>query len=116
VLVLDNMMAGGRVLVDKDRASRLAAAFATHRWHLDDNGNKVGTKPVHDWTSHFCDAARYGATALLSHFPRTRTEEVIDEAPPGTVGHVIKQLLRPQEYWLGGPRKVQVEWYPGVVG
>lgn len=115
VLVLDNMMAGGRVLVDKDRCSRLGAAFATHRWRTDDNGNRVGTYPLHDWTSHFCDAARYGATSFLSHFPRQRAPQSVEEAPPGTVGYVIRQLMRPQEFWLGvdvdRPKPV---WYPDV--
>lgn len=112
VLILDNMMAGGRVLVDRARCSRLAAAFATHHWKLDDNGNKVGTRPIHDWTSHFCDAARYGALVLFSHFPRRRETVAIDEAPPGTVGHVIRQLLQPEERWLGPPRPRIIEWTP----
>lgn len=116
ILVLDNMMAGGRVVADADKCSRLGAALSTHRWPVDEAGNKVGTKPVHDWTSHFADAARYGATALLSHFPR-RTQGPMTSAPVGTIGHVIAQLTKPQPRWLGTPADRRLEWQPtGPVG
>lgn len=106
ILVLDNMMAGGRVVADADRCSRLGAAFATHKWPVDDSGQRTGAKPVHDWTSHFCDAARYGATTFLSHYPRrTAGPERRTDPAPGTVGALLEQVFEPREEWLGQREK-----------
>lgn len=111
VLILDNMMAGGRVLADRVRCPRLGAALSTHKWNTDDQGNRIGTTPVHDWTSHFAAAARYGASALLSYHHRRTLKPEESPPGPGTMGYLVRQLLAPKEAWLGqeAPR---IEWQP----
>lgn len=105
ILILNNLMAGGRVLVDENHCQRLAEAFTAHHWKTDEEGNRVGSGPVHDWTSHYADAARYGAVSIL-HFSPRRTAKP-DKAPPGpgTVGYEFNELLnrwqRNREGWLG---------------
>lgn len=104
ILVLDNMMAGDRVLADARLCSRLGAAFSTHKWPLDQNGQRTGNKPVHDWTSHFCDAARYGAMSFLSHYPRRIAGPETATFEPGTLGYTMEQMLHPGDpEWLGAP-------------
>ena len=114
IFILDNFMAGDRVTADKDMCARLSAAFSSHKWNTDDQGVRIGTRPVHDWTSHFADAARYLATGELSHYARRTSRPHV--APPGmgTVGHVASQLLAKPEEWLGaGPPNI--EWQPTAV-
>jgi phage terminase large subunit len=101
LLILDNMMAGGRVLVDSTNCPRVSAAFSTHRFAVDENGNRTANRPVHDWTSHFCDAARYGAVSLLSLFPRRSQPAEKDPPGPGTFGHMVGELDRSPKSWLG---------------
>lgn len=116
IRILDTMMAGGRVLVDRNKAPRVGAAIATHRWPTDDAGNRTGNSPVHDWTSHFCDALRYGATALFSPFPRRRPHAPKARPQPGTMGHIVEQILKPEPHkWLGQPAEKRVDWQPPVV-
>lgn len=114
--IINNMLAGDRVQVDQTQGERFAAAMASHKWPLDGAGNKTGTKPVHDWTSHFCDAFRYGTTLLLGHRPKRSEEKPKGGFPPGTIGHVVQQLLREPEGWLGEAQEPQVVWTPGLVG
>lgn len=105
VRILNNMMADGRVLVDKDRCERLSAALASHKWKLDKNGQKTSNEPVHDWTSHYADAARYGTTVLIPQSPTTKPEDVAPEPQPGTAGHAFARALNraeeAEEEWLG---------------
>lgn len=108
ILVLDNMMAGDRVLADQTACARLGAAFATHKWPVDDSGQRTGTKPVHDWTSHFADAARYFATQMLTFTPR-RVAGPEKQVEPGTVDHLIRQLTAPKGRWLGQPSKPRLD-------
>lgn len=117
ILILRNMMAGGRVRVDKERCSRVAAALSTHKWPTDDQGNRVGKQPVHDWTSHYASALRYGAAALLSHFPK-RASKPPEQVPPYTMKHIEDQILRPDPgNWLGPKRDKRIDWVPvGQIG
>jgi hypothetical protein len=101
IRILDNMMAGNLVLADGAKCARLSGAFATHHWKTDDNGTRVGVTPIHDWTSHFADAARYGAAVLLSFRPE------ITEKPPGEafhtgqMGYILDQIDNPETGWIG---------------
>jgi hypothetical protein len=102
--ILDNMMAGGRVLADVTKCQELAKAFATHKWNVDpDTGLRIGSRPIHDRTSHFADAARYGAAALLSAFPRRTTPTPSEPPGPGTFGDLVNQLdeIDNPDGWLG---------------
>jgi phage terminase large subunit len=111
VRILKNMMAGGRVLANKDAegAVKLSAAISTHRWHIDANGNRVGTSPVHDWTSHYADPLRYGAAALLGFFPRRTDAPEKPPPPPGTMGFAIDQLTKKTTGYLG-PHNTRRRW------
>ena len=113
--IVNNMLAGDRVHVDETGAERFAAAMASHKWPLDGAGNKTGTKPVHDWTSHFCDAFRYGTTMLIGHRPKERQSAPKSGYQPGTIGHVVQQLMKEPEQWLGATAP-EIVWQPGLVG
>jgi len=104
--ILNNMMAGGRVLVSKD-AEIVSQAFASHKWKLDADGNKNHKDPVHDWTSHYVDAVRYAATILLPFGPREEVAPAEEEFASNTYGHVFQQVVRPPRRTLGnrGRRK-----------
>jgi hypothetical protein len=117
ILILRNMMAGGRVFVDKEKGARMGAALSTHKWSTDDQGNRIGNQPVHDWTSHFASTLRYGAASLLSHFPK-RASKPVEEAPPYSMKHIEDQILRPDPgNWLGPKRSGKIDWMPvGQIG
>jgi hypothetical protein len=109
LILLDNLMADGRVVMDAVRCERLAAACSSHHYQTDENGNRASNKPVHDWTSHYIDAARYGAVSILTLMP-TRTSKPPKEPPgPGTFGYLIRQLTEKREPWLGQPQP-EVDW------
>jgi hypothetical protein len=116
IRLLNNMLAADRVVV-ADTADRLAAAFASHKWPVDSDGNKIGATPVHDWTSHFVDAVRYGVTVLIGGMqPRRPDAAPVKTYDPNTYGYIMKQLLEPRGYWLGSDaERPPIEWYPGVI-
>lgn len=118
IRILNNMMAGGRVEVSL-QAERVAAAFASHKWPVDSSGVKTGANPVHDWTSHFCDAVRYGVTTLLGHAPRRvgRAPAFVGY-PPDTWGHIKEQLMaEPTPGYLGAEDSEEdISWEPARLG
>lgn len=93
IRILSNMMAGDRVLVSDTGAPELSKAFVSHHWATKD-GERTGINPVHDWSSHYVDAARYGAASLISFFPRGEDPEN-DDRPftPQQYGFVFQQLV-----------------------
>ena len=121
IRILNNMMADNRVLVASG-AERVAAAFASHKWPVDTAGNKTGANPVHDWSSHFCDAIRYGVSALLYHSPRRVAGEPQNAGyRPNQWGYVQKQLLaEPVDQFLGHEEydgyAEDIEWEPASLG
>ena len=115
VRILNNMMADGRVKVDKSRCERLSKAFAAHKWPTDNSGNRKSNTPVHDWTSHYCDAARYGTTVLISPFAGVPESEPDEGFPEGTFGNLMAQLDaldEDQGVWLGPQDSSTVTWQP----
>jgi hypothetical protein len=115
IRILNNMMADDRVLVSVD-AERVSAAFASHKWPMDPSGNRTGTNPVHDWTSHFVDAVRYGVSTLLSISPRKGPRQIKGASyRPDQWGYVTEQLLKPpaDDYGLGADGDTSdIEWQP----
>ncbi len=94
--ILNNLMAGEKVWVQRDGAEVLSQALASHKWKLDADGMKSTRDPVHDWTSHYVDALRYAATALLPFGPRESDDDPEDEAfAANTYGHVFDQMTNP---------------------
>jgi hypothetical protein len=119
IRILDNMMAGDLVKVDKDNCSRLSAAFATHHWKTDDNGNRTGTTAIHDWTSHFCDAARYGATLLFGYNQEVTgppEREPYNAAQYGWVEQQLDSLANKEDHWIGEGDEEPVLFSPLVLG
>ena len=117
IRILNNMMAGNRVVVSS-KAERVAAAFASHKWPVDSSGVKTGANPVHDWTSHFCDAVRYGVTTLLSHGSRK-----VQAAPQGGFqrdqwGYIMQQMLAddPQQFLGAEELEAEIDWQPTELG
>ena len=117
IRILNNMMAGGRVVVSPT-AERVAAAFASHKWPLDSSGTKTGPKPVHDWSSHFCDAVRYGATVLLSHGPKRLIQPEDAGYRPDQWGYIMKQMLAPDPQGFLGTedQEQEFDWMPASLG
>lgn len=117
ISIINNMLAGNRVLIDTD-ADRLAAAFASHKWSVAEDGTKTGLKPVHDWTSHFCDAVRYGVTLLVGSQSKTVIPDDAREYRPDEYGYIKQQLLkdpRENEMYLGASGEPDIEWEPAML-
>jgi hypothetical protein len=105
IRILNNMMAGGRVFVDP-AARRVSDAFSSHKWHIKDEV-RIGINPVHDWTSHYVDAVRYGASVLLSFTPREGGpgQQTQGDYEPTQWGYVFEDEPADEGWIGGGPRK-----------
>jgi hypothetical protein len=116
IRILQNMMSGGRVLVNQDRAKRISEAFSSHKWKLDKNGVRTGENPVHDWTSHIVDAVRYGASVLLPFNPRDIDAPEDRRAyNENEYGYLFEQLqARPERSWLGGSKQKRPTFVPTI--
>jgi hypothetical protein len=121
IRIVNNIMEGDRLRIDEDHAMRFASAMASHKWPVDSAGVRTGVRPVHDWTSHFADAFRYGMTTLVGHGPRKApgfAEPVRGSDEKATFGYILKQLdaAEQQGQWLGQDEDPKIEWYPGRIG
>jgi len=126
IRILNNLMEADppRLFIDEDRCDRLAAALASHKWPIDSAGVRTGVNPVHDWTSHFADALRYGVTQLIGFGPRKNpgyANELVKTDDRSTWGYINKQLEAMEraesEDWLGGPDTgASIDWTPGRLG
>ena len=117
IRILNNMMEGDRVVADKDRCSRLGAAFSTFRWNVDARGNRIGNKPVHDWTSHYATAAYYLANSILD-FNAKRHTKPKEQFPPGSAGDIQRQILAGGRRTGFGQRRTgrRIVWSGGRLG
>lgn len=120
VRILNNMMEDHRVLVDHRNCLRLSQALSSHKWKLDSAGTRTSNTPVHDWTSHYCDAVRYGTTVLIPERPVSKVPEPDEGFEPGTYGNVFEQVIKSaerasQEHWLGPQPTEEVVWRPGII-
>lgn len=117
IRILNNMMAGDRVMVDEG-ADRMAAAFASHKWPVDSSGTKTGANPVHDWTSHFCDAVRYGVTSLLHHGSRKLVAPEAAGYDRDQWGYIMQQMVQDDPpAWLGAEDyEPEIDWQPAELG
>jgi len=118
VRILNNMMADHRVLVDRTNCLRLGQALSSHRWQINTKGTKTSNTPIHDWTSHYCDAVRYGTTVFIPEGP-TRVEKAPQSGfEKDQWGSVFEQVLRnaqPGDSWLGPQPDREVVWTPGII-
>lgn len=116
IRILNNMMAAERVLVSSE-AERVNAALASYKWHVDGVGTKLSPNPVHDWTSHFCDAVRYGVTVLIGHAPRRIIQPQYADYAPDQWGHIFKQMVAEPTPDLLGYEGVpdEIEWEPALI-
>lgn len=116
IRIIKNMMAGGRVLANKERCGKLSKALSSYHWPMDANGNRKGNTPVHDWTSHYADPLRYGAASLLSFFPTRKNAPKLAPPPPGSIGYALDNLLKkPQSGFIGGSQPSR-NWIPQPIG
>jgi len=120
VRILNNMMAEHRMVVDRRKCGRLAQALSSHKWQLNALGSKTSNTPVHDWTSHYCDAVRYGTTVLIPEAPTRVDEKPVLVHEVGTWGNVFDQVLKNAErgrteQWLGPQTTPDVDWAPGII-
>lgn len=116
VRIMNNMMADHRILVDKDRCERLGQALASHKWAMNALGVKTSNTPVHDWTSHYSDAARYGTTIVIPNVPTAKAALPEPEYGPGTAGYIFGQVLAREDdddEWLGEQDDEEpIKWVP----
>jgi hypothetical protein len=111
IRILNNMMAGDRISVNRHGARRVSDAFASHKWHIKD-GVRIGVNAVHDWTSHYVDAVRYGATALLSFLPRALEDEQDKvDFVPGQIGYLLDQMDANEK---NGTGRTRLEYVPQI--
>lgn len=117
IRILRNLMAGGRFKLNRDTCAKISAAIASHRWSLDATGNRVGNAPVHDWTSHYSDALRYGAASLLSFFPPRKGAPKEIPPPPGSIGDIVQRFTHQgNSGYLGPQTGLDKSWAPRPVG
>lgn len=112
IIILQQLMQGNRFKINH-KCERLAQAVQTYRWKMDENNQKLSDRPVHDWTSHFCDALRYGALGLIGLHPR-RTQVPQEGTRRGTMGYIREQLLEPvyEEVLMNTkPQDRRVDWH-----
>ena len=118
IRILNNMMARKGVIVSR-RAERVSQALAAHKWPVDASGIKKSDKPVHDWTSHYCDAIRYGVATLLPHGPRKTAPTRDPGYTPDMWGYIEQQLLKdedPDPWGLAPPDEEEIRWEPAQLG
>jgi hypothetical protein len=120
IRIVNNILEGDRLHIDEDRAMRFASAMASHKWPVDSSGTRTGVKPVHDWTSHFADAFRYGMSVLVGHGPRKApgfAEEPKAGDDPRTYGFIHKQLdaAEAEDFWLGSDPEPHITFDPGLI-
>lgn len=116
IRIIKNMMAGGRVLANKEKCGKLSKALSSYHWPMDASGNRKGNTPVHDWTSHYADPLRYGAASLLSFFPTRRAAPKEPPPQPGTVGYALKNITRKSDPRFIGQGRPSKNWIPKPVG
>lgn len=93
-----------RIFVNSDCEIGIAALQSYH-WPLDENGEKKeGARlPVHDWSSHACDALRYGASGM---FPAI-TKKGFDQRNKNQTDRMTKKSRAPRSSFSGIKKK---EW------
>lgn len=113
LIILQNMMEGDQFHISSNCNERMIQAVRTYRWKVDDNGLKLSDKPVHDWTSHFCDTLRYGALGLIGMNRKSRMVPS-QETRPGTIDYIMEQLQTQDEglVQLGNESSVNINWHP----
>lgn len=60
---LQNLFHQGKIIVDASCTS-LIKALTDYKWKMDDDGVLSKERPVHDDSSHLCDALRYGIYSI----------------------------------------------------
>lgn len=117
IQLLRPIMAADRFFVDGERCEDVSQALSSHKWKVDDLGNRIGSAPVHDTTSHTAAALGYFATSELSHYARYRAPAKAEPPAPNTMQHIVNQLIKPKPgNWLGQRSTKQVEWSPTRIG
>ncbi len=113
-MIVQNLMENPLGFVIDEREDRVIQAVQTYHWKVDDDGNRIGNDPVHDWTSHFCTALCYGALGVIGLHPR-RMQRPAQEPQRGTWGYTMNQLLVPTnevpEMSDGAERPVRIDWH-----
>lgn len=62
----------GRLWFDAERCKVGIEALANYRWEYNEKMGEFKPRPVHDWSSHAADAARYMAVALREELPKAK--------------------------------------------
>ena len=63
-----------RLYFDGERCKAGIEALANYRWEYNERIGEFKARPVHDWSSHAADAARYMAVALRDEAPRQKRQ------------------------------------------
>jgi hypothetical protein len=116
IIILQNLIEGdNRFVISTQAHENVARAVQTHRWKVDDEGRRLAPYPIHDWTSHTCDALRYLAYGVVGLHPRRSPAPAQPAAERGTMGFVLDQIMRETEVTEMGGEIPQLEWHPDRV-
>lgn len=112
LIIIQNLLEGDQLIINR-KAERVIKAVQTYRWKVDDNGQRLSDKPVHDWTSHVCDALRYGAVGLIGMSRRYELQPA-QEAQRGTMGYIMDQLNNQDKelVQMGSSPELRIDWHP----
>lgn len=72
-----------RCWIDEDKCEPLTEALHHYRWDIDKQSGSLKPRPIHDWSSHFADAARYMAVAMQE----ARPSKAINVTPRYSYSH-----------------------------
>jgi phage terminase large subunit len=64
-----------RCLIDVDNCSKLINALRHYHRKFSDKERTYKIKPVHDWSSHFCDSLRTLATGITENKYNNTTKQ-----------------------------------------
>jgi hypothetical protein len=92
IRIQNNLMDAGRFRVNRTLAKRAGQAFASSQWKLDKNGRRIGTAPIHNWTSHYTTSNGYLISGVLG-FHGYKTRLPAKKYTPGSAGDIKQAIL-----------------------
>lgn len=89
----------GRTWIDEKKCAPLIKALENYRQEWDHNKQVYKPNPLHDWSSHFCDSARYMAISLKKLQTGLTQEDIDRKFKEVRYGHDLPPAFRqPRPY------------------
>lgn len=92
-----------RLYIDERKCKRFIKALETYHYKYDEKYDQYSRDPVHDWSSHYCDALRYLALSLRK-VQRGMTADDVDRVLGRHVygaDTYLPEQLRPPNFYDG---------------